>query len=104
MLAFAEAAGVIEHVQKPGRKINGAPQLRRAQMCEIQSDRLSRFHVNQFILVHADPFQHIGSTRAEGVADMSEQPSNGMPDWLTTDMLVIAVSLAIIVIGIWIAP
>jgi hypothetical protein len=35
---------------------------------------------------------------------MSEQPSNGMPDWLTTDMLVIAASLAIIVIGVWIAP
>lgn len=32
------------------------------------------------------------------------EPSNGMPDWLTTDMLVIAVSLAIILIGIWIAP
>lgn len=35
---------------------------------------------------------------------MSEQSSNGMPDWLTTDVLVIAVSLAIIVIGVWIAP
>ncbi|MGY4161823.1 hypothetical protein ACVINW_007665 [Bradyrhizobium sp. USDA 4461] len=35
---------------------------------------------------------------------MNEQPSNGMPDWLTTDMLVIAVALAIIVMGIWIAP
>ncbi|MGY3528895.1 hypothetical protein ACVILK_007238 [Bradyrhizobium embrapense] len=35
---------------------------------------------------------------------MSEQPSNGMPDWLTTDMLVIAVALVIIVMGIWIAP
>ena len=35
---------------------------------------------------------------------MSEQPSNGMPDWLTTDMLVIAVALVIIVMGVWIAP
>ncbi|GKQ50293.1 hypothetical protein BRSPCE3_11480 [Bradyrhizobium sp. Ce-3] len=35
---------------------------------------------------------------------MSEQPSNGMPDWLTTDVLVIAVALVIIVMGIWIAP
>ncbi|BBC01750.1 MULTISPECIES: hypothetical protein [Bradyrhizobium] len=64
----------------------------------------SWLYVNQFILVRAGSLQHIGSTRTEGVADMSEQPSNGMPDWLTTDMLVIAVSLAIIVIGIWIAP
>lgn len=35
---------------------------------------------------------------------MSEQPSKGMPDWLTTDMVVIAVALVIIVMGIWIAP
>ncbi len=35
---------------------------------------------------------------------MSKQPANGMPGWLTTDVLVIAVSLAIIMIGIWIAP
>lgn len=30
--------------------------------------------------------------------------SKGMPDWLATDMLVIAVALAIIVAGVWIAP
>ncbi|MHC2436595.1 hypothetical protein [Bradyrhizobium sp. USDA 4451] len=104
VLVFAAAAFVVEHVQKPGRQINRMPQLVRAQMREIRSDRLSRRCVNQFILVRADPFQHSGSTRTEGVADMNEQPSNGMPDWLTTDMLVIAVALAIIVMGIWIAP
>ncbi|MEN3348221.1 MAG: hypothetical protein V7632_1856 [Bradyrhizobium sp.] len=35
---------------------------------------------------------------------MSAKPSRGMPDWLTTDLLVIAVSLAIIMFGVWIAP
>lgn len=104
VLALAAAAGVLEHVQKPVRQNDRAPQLQRAQMREIQSDRLSRPYVIQFIFVRAVPLQHTGSTRTEGVADMSEQPSNGMPDWLTTDMLVIAVSLAIIVVGIWIAP
>ncbi|WP_229199969.1 hypothetical protein [Bradyrhizobium acaciae] len=104
VLPFAVAAFVAEHVQKPGRQINRMPQLERAQMREFRSDRLSRRYVNQFIFVRADPFQHVGSTRTEGVVDMSEQPSNGMPDWLTTDMLVIAVALVIIVMGIWIAP
>uniref|UniRef100_A0A973VY50 Uncharacterized protein n=1 Tax=Bradyrhizobium septentrionale TaxID=1404411 RepID=A0A973VY50_9BRAD len=42
-------------------------------------------------------------TRTEGVADMREW-SKGLPDWLATDMLVIAVALAIIVTGVWIAP
>lgn len=35
---------------------------------------------------------------------MSAKPSSGMPDWLTTDLLIIAVALAIIMLGIWIAP
>lgn len=35
---------------------------------------------------------------------MSKQPASGMPEWLTTDVLVIVVSLAIILIGVWIAP
>jgi hypothetical protein len=35
---------------------------------------------------------------------MTEQPEKRIPPWLTTDLLVIAVSLAIIGIGIWIAP
>jgi hypothetical protein len=35
---------------------------------------------------------------------MAEQPAKLIPDWLTTDVLVILVSLAIISIGIWIAP
>ena len=38
----------------------------------------------------------------EGV--MTEQPAKRIPEWLTTDMLVILVSLAIIVMGVWIAP
>ncbi|MGY3591104.1 hypothetical protein ACVIGB_009313 [Bradyrhizobium sp. USDA 4341] len=101
---LAIAAGVVEHVQKPARQINRVLQLEGARMHEIRSDRLSRPCVIQFILVRAAPLHHIGSTRTEGVADMSEQPSNGMPDWLTTDMLVIAVALAIIVVGMWIAP
>jgi hypothetical protein len=104
VLALAAAAGVLEHVQKPVRQNDRAPQLQRAQMREIQSDRLSRPYVIQFILVRADPLQHGGSTRTEGVADMSKQPASGMPEWLTTDVLVIAVSLAIILIGVWIAP
>ena len=33
---------------------------------------------------------------------MAEQPAKRIPDWLATDVLVILVSLAIIVIGIWI--
>ena len=35
---------------------------------------------------------------------MSVKPSSGMPSWLTTDLFIIAVSLAIIVFGVWIAP
>jgi hypothetical protein len=35
---------------------------------------------------------------------MAEQPAKRIPDWLTVDALVILVSLAIIAIGIWIAP
>jgi hypothetical protein len=35
---------------------------------------------------------------------MNDKPSTGMPDWLTTDVLVIAISVAIIAFGIWIAP
>ena len=35
---------------------------------------------------------------------MTEQPEKRIPQWLTTDLLVIAVSLVIIGIGIWIAP
>jgi hypothetical protein len=35
---------------------------------------------------------------------MTEQPAKRIPEWLTTDMLVILVSLAIIVMGVWIAP
>jgi hypothetical protein len=35
---------------------------------------------------------------------MAEQPAKRIPEWLTTDVLVILVSLAIISIGIWIAP
>ena len=104
MLGLADAAGVVEHVQKPARQINRVLQLEGARMHEIRRDRLSRPYVIQFILVRAASLQHTGSTRTEGVADMSEQPSNGMPDWLTTDMLVIAVALAIIVVGMWIAP
>jgi hypothetical protein len=33
---------------------------------------------------------------------MAEQPAKRIPDWLAIDVLVILVSLAIIVIGIWI--
>ena len=32
------------------------------------------------------------------------QPAKRIPNWLTIDVLVIAVSLVIILIGIWIAP
>ncbi len=36
---------------------------------------------------------------------MTEQPEKrSTPQWLTIDLLVIAVSLAIIGIGVWIAP
>ena len=35
---------------------------------------------------------------------MTEQRAKRIPQWLTIDLLVIAVSLAIIGIGIWIAP
>lgn len=33
---------------------------------------------------------------------MSEQPSKRIPDWLSVDILVILVSLAIIGVGMWI--
>ena len=35
---------------------------------------------------------------------MSDRPGRGLPDWLTTDMLMIAVAVAIIGLGLWIAP
>ena len=35
---------------------------------------------------------------------MTQQPAKRLPPWLTIDLLVIAVSLVIIGIGIWIAP
>ncbi len=35
---------------------------------------------------------------------MIQQPAKGMPQWLRTDALIILVGLAIIGIGIWIAP
>jgi hypothetical protein len=35
---------------------------------------------------------------------MAEQPAKRIPEWLTTDLLVILVSLAIISIWVWIAP
>jgi hypothetical protein len=35
---------------------------------------------------------------------MTQQPAKRLPQWLTIDLLVIAVSLVIIGIGIWIAP
>ncbi|VIO74249.1 hypothetical protein CI1B_55050 [Bradyrhizobium ivorense] len=35
---------------------------------------------------------------------MSAKPSSGIPDWLTTDLIVIAVALAIIAFGVWIDP
>ena len=35
---------------------------------------------------------------------MIQQPAKGMPQWLTIDALIILVGLAIIGIGIWIAP
>jgi hypothetical protein len=35
---------------------------------------------------------------------MTQQPAKRIPQWLTIDLLVIAVSLAIIGLGIWIAP
>jgi hypothetical protein len=104
MLMLAAAACVAEHVQKPARQTNPVLQLEGAPKRGIRSDRLSRRYVNQFMLVPACRLQHVGSTRTEGIADMREQPSNGMPDWLTTDMLVISVSLALIMISVWIAP
>jgi hypothetical protein len=35
---------------------------------------------------------------------MTQQPAKRIPHWLTIDSLVIVVGLAIIGIGIWIAP
>jgi hypothetical protein len=35
---------------------------------------------------------------------MTQQPAKRIPQWLTIDLLVIAVSLAIIGLGVWIAP
>ncbi len=35
---------------------------------------------------------------------MIQQPAKSIPQWLTIDVLVILVSLAIIGTGIWIAP
>ena len=35
---------------------------------------------------------------------MTQQSAKRIPQWLTIDLLVIAVSLVIIGIGIWIAP
>jgi hypothetical protein len=35
---------------------------------------------------------------------MTQQPAKRVPQWLTIDLLVIAVSLVIIGLGVWIAP
>jgi hypothetical protein len=35
---------------------------------------------------------------------MIQQPAKRIPQWLTIDALIILVSLAIIGIGVWIAP
>jgi hypothetical protein len=35
---------------------------------------------------------------------MTQQPAKRIPQWLTIDLVVIAVSLAIIGLGVWIAP
>jgi hypothetical protein len=35
---------------------------------------------------------------------MTQQPAKRIPQWLTIDLLVIAVSLVIIGLGVWIAP
>ena len=35
---------------------------------------------------------------------MAQQPAKRIPRWLTIDLLVIAISLVIIRLGVWIAP
>jgi hypothetical protein len=35
---------------------------------------------------------------------MTQQPAKRIPQWLTIDLLVIVVSLAIIGLGVWVAP
>ncbi|MET4847201.1 hypothetical protein ABIF62_007696 [Bradyrhizobium japonicum] len=35
---------------------------------------------------------------------MSEEPTKRIPDWLEVDLVLIAASLAVIVVGFWIAP
>ncbi|QIG91015.1 MULTISPECIES: hypothetical protein [unclassified Bradyrhizobium] len=72
-------------------------------------DQNSSCHLSRFLceLLHLRSQAGIprcGLDANRGVADMSDKPSTGMPDWLTTDMLVIAISIAIIALGIWIAP
>jgi hypothetical protein len=35
---------------------------------------------------------------------MTEEPARLIPDWLATDILIIVLAVAIIGLGIWIAP
>jgi hypothetical protein len=53
-------------------------------------------------LVHIDLWACVAASGVWRADVMAEQPAKRIPDWLAIDVLVILVSLAIIVIGIWI--
>jgi hypothetical protein len=51
-------------------------------------------------LVHTAPHSFVAGCFAEG-GDMDE-PTKLVPDWLTIDLLIIALGLTTILIGVWI--
>jgi len=63
---------------------------RRMVKCELAHNRFALFRCR--------------IVRSRRVQAMIQQPAKGMPQWLTIDALIILVGLAIIGIGIWIAP
>jgi len=63
---------------------------RRMVKCELAHNRFALFRCR--------------IVKSRRVQAMIQQPAKGMPQWLRTDALIILVGLAIIGIGIWIAP
>ena len=63
---------------------------RRMVKCELAHNRFALFRCR--------------IVKSRRVQAMIQQPAKGMPQWLTIDALIILVGLAIIGIGIWIAP
>ena len=92
-------AGGVPQPHKPTLKSPGHPLRERGRFGSFCDD--AGFGVKQLIPACGPSDAASGSRRADA---MTEQRAKRIPQWLTIDLLVIAVSLAIIGIGIWIAP